>query len=339
MTATVWVGIVLAAVLALSGVAKLRDRGSTQSAIVLLRLPRILHGAWVATALPIGELVLAVLLLATPGQWALLPAAAAFALFGVYLAIVARAMTFDLRPSCGCFGRIGDQRIRAKTVVRNVLLLALSGWFLAACLRGGSVPGLLSSFSADDGWWLLAALLGCAAAVLVILPAPGGSRPRPTPRVEVAEDEPQELDYLRTPFPPATLLDHAGRPRSLADLTRESAVLLIGMDCTCGSVAEVARQLPQWREALAPVRIVVLSPVEPTPLRRAFDLPPVDLLLDHQYQLWNQWNLVRGLPAAVLLGADGLLAGGPVTGPTAVAEFVDEIVEQLADQASESTQA
>src|SRR5690625_7397539 len=35
-------------------------------------------------------------------------------------------------------------------------------------------------------------------------------------------------------------------------------------------------------------------------------------------------------PSAVLLGADGLLAGGPVTGGRGVIEFVDEIQEQLA---------
>jgi hypothetical protein len=36
-----------------------------------------------------------------------------------------------------------------------------------------------------------------------------------------------------------------------------------------------------------------------------------------------------GTPSAVLLGADGLLAGGPVTGDLAVDRFVDEIYESL----------
>jgi hypothetical protein len=36
-----------------------------------------------------------------------------------------------------------------------------------------------------------------------------------------------------------------------------------------------------------------------------------------------------GTPSAVLLGADGLLAGGPVTGDRAVDRFVDEIYESL----------
>jgi hypothetical protein len=34
-------------------------------------------------------------------------------------------------------------------------------------------------------------------------------------------------------------------------------------------------------------------------------------------------------PSAVLLGADGLLAGGPIIGNIAVPEFVDDIREEL----------
>ena len=39
-------------------------------------------------------------------------------------------------------------------------------------------------------------------------------------------------------------------------------------------------------------------------------------------------------PSAVLLGADGQLAGGPVNGGSAVIEFVQEIREQLAEAQS-----
>ncbi|MGJ6980570.1 MauE/DoxX family redox-associated membrane protein [Aestuariimicrobium soli] len=340
------VGMVLAGVLALSAVAKLRDRSSTRSATRLLRLPRLLQAPWVAVALPVGELLLAALLLATPAPLVVVPAVAALVLFVVYLAVIARALRFDPRPDCSCFGRIGDQRVSAKTLVRNLLLVALAGWFVVDTWPAGtSVPGALSGFGSDDVGWLLAAMLAGAVTVLVLLPAPGSSAPRLTPGPVPTVEPEGPLDYLRTPFPPATLLTHDGQPRSLADLTREAAVLLIGMDCTCGSVAEVAQRLPEWRSRLAPVRLVVFTPAEPTPLRRAFDLPPDDLLLDHQYHLWNQWNLVRGMPAAVLLGADGLLAGGPVTGPALVTDFVTAVIEQLDEaaadqpQASDSTQA
>ncbi len=37
----------------------------------------------------------------------------------------------------------------------------------------------------------------------------------------------------------------------------------------------------------------------------------------------------RGTPTAVLLGADGMLAAGPVTGDLGVARLVDDIYESL----------
>jgi len=41
-----------------------------------------------------------------------------------------------------------------------------------------------------------------------------------------------------------------------------------------------------------------------------------------------------GTPSAVLLGADGYLAGGPVAGEDAVAEFVEDVLSVLADEPS-----
>ena len=36
-------------------------------------------------------------------------------------------------------------------------------------------------------------------------------------------------------------------------------------------------------------------------------------------------------PGAVLLGADGLMAGGPVAGERDVEQFVEDVMEQLAE--------
>jgi len=51
---------------------------------------------------------------------------------------------------------------------------------------------------------------------------------------------------------------------------------------------------------------------------------------DAPHRLWESFG-VRGTPSAILLGADGLLAGGPVTGVTDVMTFVEEVKWQLLD--------
>ena len=53
-------------------------------------------------------------------------------------------------------------------------------------------------------------------------------------------------------------------------------------------------------------------------------------LFDPDHSVLQTFSLA-GVPAAVLLGTDGLLAGGPVTGGNAIADMVDEMRVQLSD--------
>ena len=62
--------LLLAAVLAASGVAKLRDAGSGRAAFDALRVPPALAQPWIVAAVPYAELALAVGLLLTQG-WVL----------------------------------------------------------------------------------------------------------------------------------------------------------------------------------------------------------------------------------------------------------------------------
>jgi len=146
--------LILAVVLVTSAVAKARQPSSTISAITLLRLPRFLQNLTIARALPVGEVVLALAMLSPWVPLARLASWAALALFAAYLLIIARAMTFDPRPSCGCFGNIGDQRVRAQTVWRNAVFVTLAlvvVWFAGAVRR---CPGLwpTSARPAGCGW-------------------------------------------------------------------------------------------------------------------------------------------------------------------------------------------
>ena len=60
------------------------------------------------------------------------------------------------------------------------------------------------------------------------------------------------------------------------------------------------------------------------------DLPTDDAWRDHASLGWKAFGLGSS-PAAVLIGADGLLAGGPVSGQEDVEQFFAEIGEALAD--------
>src|SRR5690606_14151064 len=118
-----------------------------------------------------GELVLALAMLSPWLPLARLAAVGTFLLFASYLVIIARAMTFDPRPSCGCFGQIGDQRVTWKTVIRNTLLVAgavVFGWM--TWVQDLTVFSLFSNASERE--WLLLAGAAYLALVLWLIVAP-----------------------------------------------------------------------------------------------------------------------------------------------------------------------
>ncbi|MFC6422767.1 MauE/DoxX family redox-associated membrane protein [Ornithinimicrobium tianjinense] len=332
--------LTLAAVLVLSGVAKLGDPGSTASMIRLLRLPSFLAGAVVPRLLPVVELVAAVLLL-TPWIWTYaVGAALALGLFTAFLLVVARAMTFDPRPTCGCFGRVGNHQITARTVWRNVLLLALALVASWIALGGSAAGALVARFSAGDWLWLVLAVGQATVAVLVLGGAGSESRTPAARRRDRGAAEstraPDELDYVRRPFPRGSLLSQDLEPRTLHALTRHRAQLLVLANCWCGSTMDTIARLEGWRERLPQLDVQLVH------THRPWDAPELSAV---QGVWWDPGStlydaLGAGVsPAAVLLGMDGLLAGGPVNGVNAIEEFVEDIAAELAQAEVPADQA
>ncbi|MEO7070837.1 MAG: MauE/DoxX family redox-associated membrane protein [Nostocoides sp.] len=330
--------LLLAAVLALSGVAKLRDdTKSTQSVMVLLRLPAWLLKPWTATSLPWGELVLAALLVLAPKGAAMWVAAVgALLLTGAYWGVVARAMTFDPRPTCGCFGRIGDQQIAAKTLWRNTILLALAVLTVVVAARGESTWSLLTSgVGVGQTWWWLLALAVVSVMVTLVVSGSGQGAGTDAVRVPAAParaggDAQDAEDYDRQPIPLASLTDPDGHQHTLVEMSRERAQLLVFVNCYCASSGTAFEAMPRWQAQLPgiDVRFVFSVPVHKLAVAGG-QLDTSSAWRDHGGVAWHALAFTTSSPTAILLGADGLLAGGPVTGNADVEEFVADIAEAL----------
>ncbi|MGP9538139.1 TlpA family protein disulfide reductase [Brachybacterium sp. AOP43-C2-M15] len=146
---------------------------------------------------------------------------------------------------------------------------------------------------------------------------------------EVDEDE--LLDYERAPIPAAVLQQADTRLVTLRALAAQRAVLLVFVTEGCGPCERVLDHAEAWIEELSPfmdVRFVFsrrLEDLRERTVRRVGDRALHDLQFCARTALGG-----RTAPGAVLMGADGKLAGGPVDGGSAVIEFVEEIQEQLA---------
>lgn len=324
-------GLLLAAVLAVSGVAKLASPEANADAFVSLRLPRILSRWHAPRLLPYAEILLAVALLVAGGSAYVLVAVVGLALMLAYTGVVARALTFSEPVTCSCFGKLGLGAITRATVVRNLMLSLVAALTLADALRQSRSVAARILDADRTGWaWLGMIALGIAVTGLIThstgAPGPGGPAYAHTDGQGYAEGAPAELDYVRAPIPFARLELRGGGWITLRDLASTHPRLLVFLNLGCSSCMRVVEILPAFVEANPEVGV---HPVFHSGVDRDAIPEWMDYLLDQNAETAQIFGVPT--PAAVLLGADGLLAGGPTIGEMAVREFLGDIAAELAD--------
>lgn len=317
--------LIIAAVLISSGIAKLRvpDDAAGWEA---LGIPVGLRQSWLIRLHPYAELLLAAVLLLVGGPLGIVAAAVGVLLFAGYLVLVWRAKRQTPDASCACFGE--RRPITARTLVRNAWLLLVALASLAtigsAPLAGGVVRAALPEWA-----WILVVVV---AAVTIVLVQEPGSAPVDAgdgSAAGSASDDDGELDdYLRVRTPAAPVQLGDGTTVNLRDLAAQEPILLLSVSETCGSCTAVIERIDEYRTLLPEVSVRFLLQSSPEASALASSEEP-QTLHDPQRYVSRSLADVWSTPAALLLGADGMLAGGPVLGATAIAEFVDDVYESL----------
>lgn len=306
--------LLTAAVLLVSGVAKVRDEdplASWEAMGVPDRLRRRSLARWHAW----GEVALGMLLVALPTPWSTSVAAVVVLLFAVYLALIARVVAGGEPATCNCFGSLGSGVVDRWTVVRNTVLVVVAGLSLVDLW----VNGWAASRLVDALGWVAALAVTAAVTALVVREGAG-------PEVDDLDDVD---DYLRLPIPDVPVVEGAGlEPRSLREVAADKAMLLVLLSPGCGPCRQTTGHLSEWVEAIPEVDVRVVSQVSHAQVLQ-FE-PRWDGLVLHEPggSVGKVFGL-HGRPAAVLLGADGLLAGGPVRGYADIVRFVDDIRAEL----------
>jgi uncharacterized membrane protein YphA (DoxX/SURF4 family) len=121
--------LILAAVFALAGAAKLADLAGSRTAVAGFGVPERLAGP-AGTALPLAELATAVLLL--PDATA---RAGAIAALGLLLAVsvgIRASIARGDAPDCHCFGQLHSEPAGPRALARNFALALLAGFVVVA---------------------------------------------------------------------------------------------------------------------------------------------------------------------------------------------------------------
>lgn len=308
--------LIMGAVLIASGALKI-GRPVDLDEAVALGLPAVLRRRALLMLHPWGELALGVALVCLGGVLGTLAAAVTVVLMGAYLVLVARARRADADASCSCFGI--RQRITRLTVVRNAWLTAVALGATAVAWTNPVFGGPLAAIPGDALPWIATAVI---VAVTVALIAASDAASEPAPRATQPE-----ADYLRVTTPAVAVTRADGTTTNLRRLASKGPVLLLAVSETCGSCASIIDAAPAWRERLPELRIHLLVTRRAAHSALADENEPQTLHDEEGLvaQSLGPWST----PAAVLLGADGMLAGGPVSGSRNVSDFVDEIEATL----------
>lgn len=313
---------IVATVFVASAVGKLANPRRAARAFDSLNVHRSLARPGLRTAHPWAELVIAVCLLVTSGVPAVVTAMVTTAVAVVYLVLIVQALQSPEPTDCACFGVSGAEWVSRWTVLRNVWLLVLSGASVWVSLYGRS-PLQWAAQAGSDAWWL-AALVAAATMTALILYR-STSRFAPGAQDSVTDVDLDEYERTEIPHVPVTMAD--GTVLSLRELAVSRPKLIVAVSGTCSSCVPTIEAADQWRKRLPEVDIHLLCASANDPTTAT---PSESQTLYDPKQFAFEALRLRGTPSAVLLGADGMLAGGPVAGHDDISRFVSDVEAELA---------
>jgi methylamine dehydrogenase accessory protein MauD len=321
--------LILAAVFAVAGCAKLTRRTETKATLDAFGVPAALRRP-LAFALPLTELAVAAALL--PAVSAPIAGVAALLLLAVFSVSVARVLARGEQVDCNCFGSLGPSRISRRTLVRNLALIVPAA-IVAGAGWSDAGPSALA-WVGDLGTTAAVTILGAAALAVAVLSFTLSwqlmrQNGRLLERLDALEgDGGREhgiLAGLGDPMPAFELPDLSGRPVSLAELLAEDrGLLLIFTDPGCHAcdplLPEIGRR--QRDSGLDP-RPVLISRGDAESNRAKVGEHGIEhVLLQEGFDLPKSVG-VAGMPGAIALDRDGLITSPPALGTEPVRELLE----------------
>ena len=182
-----------------------------------------------------------------------------------------------------------------------------------------------------SGWlWAVGAAL-IALTLWAIQRGESLAEPAPDiPEVVLPSAADESEDYVRVPIPYASIYTTDGRVTTLRDMSRVQARVLFFASPTCGSCTPILKTIPRWQKLLPQLGLHPVFSSEEK-IRQAHKLEKLDegveALVDPKHAAMH--NFGRGTPMAVILGSDGMLAGGPVAGTSDVKQLMDDLLVEF----------
>jgi peroxiredoxin/uncharacterized membrane protein YphA (DoxX/SURF4 family) len=330
--------LVLSAVFGLAGGAKLLDIPRFRRTLEEFGTPPRLTPL-LATALPVGEIGVALALLDPASAW--YAAAAALLLLLLFVGAIAVNLMRGRRPDCHCFGQMHSEPAGPATLVRNIVFALLAAVVLAmgGADAGPGVHDWLRPMTAFDRVLLLAgvlvvSVLAVQSALLIKLTRQNatmlsrlesmgslgaGAAPASQP---TAPPGPAGLPVGEA-APDFALTTLDGETVTLASLLGMKDLALVFSDPACGPCTRQLPDVARWqREHDSVLTIAVVSRGSPDENRRKAEEHGVrHVLLQRDREVAEAYK-VLGTPSAVLIRPNRTIGTALAQGEIEIARFV-----------------
>ncbi|MES1247824.1 MAG: MauE/DoxX family redox-associated membrane protein [Actinomycetota bacterium] len=321
--------LVLVAIFAVAGAAKLADRRGTRTAVVAFGVPERLAAPF-ALLLPPAELAVAVLLL--PASTSVVGAAGALGLLVAFAAAIGVNLARGRTPECHCFGQLHSTPAGWTTLARNAALAAVAGFVLVAG-GGRSAVAWIGRLSAAEMTALgaavvILAVLGIGATALLSLLRSYGTVLVRLDRVEaLLRANGIDVDELERP-PELGLEVGAPAPRfdGLDELLAPGLpLLLVFTNPHCGPCKLLLPRAAVWQREHADALTVAFAVAAPADVveaeAEAFEL--AHAIVDTGLEIYEAYE-ANGTPSAVLVAPDGTIASRLAAGPDWIEQLVGD---------------
>jgi peroxiredoxin/uncharacterized membrane protein YphA (DoxX/SURF4 family) len=329
--------VILAALLITAGVAKLADLKGAEKAARGFGVSGSL-AIFGPVLLSVAEIVLGLILLFPSVSW--WGALGAAALLAIFVGMMAYQWFRGNAPDCHCFGQLHSEPVGIKSIVRNVIFLALAA---IPILRGPNAQGLqLQAVTSEMMPTILETLavimIGGAILYLRKIIAAQDELRRRLDLLEVISKEGSVVDHehlsdpnlglpIGSPLPDIELRDLDGQKISSRDLIgSEKGVLFYFVSPTCEPCQALLPEFDQWSKDLSGrVRTFFISSGSQKENLKKFEgLNRSLILLDDERRfalaVGGRWT-----PTALFIDSAGNIASHVAAGDIAIEELVERI--------------
>jgi uncharacterized membrane protein YphA (DoxX/SURF4 family)/peroxiredoxin len=310
-TAVLAIRMLLAAVFAVAGIAKLRDLDGSRAAMKDFGVPAGLART-AGVLLPLAEIAVAIALVPTvSARWA---AVVALLLLLAFIWGIANALRHGESPDCHCFGQLHSAPAGPSTLARNAALALLAAVVVVKA-PGAALDDWVSERSAAE---LVAVGAGIAALFFGI----GWLymwRDRSGLKLQLARAQRLATSAapgipIGTPAPNFTLPDLHGNDISLESLLeRGHPVLMVFVSPGCEQCVELLPKISRWQRSLSDrLTLVLMSTGSVKRNKPIFEEHGIgdDVLLQELMEVTDAFR-IRGTPSAVLITPEGMVATNP----------------------------